>query len=84
MPLDPKAQQVLGAFARELARVGAKAMLSAVDTVLGEVQQVADEAGNRVRKTRRKVKSKIDGERPAPKRDPDVIDVEFFEEESNK
>jgi hypothetical protein len=49
-------EHMLRLLAREGMRVLAKAGMAAADTLLAEVQGAADEAGARVRKTRRKIR----------------------------
>jgi hypothetical protein len=73
--MDP--ERLLRLFAREGMRVLAKAGLAAADTILAEAQGAADEAGNRVRKTRRKI-AKVTHPEQTKRR---VVEVELEEEE---
>jgi hypothetical protein len=51
--MDP--EQFFRLFARQGMRVLAKAGLAAADSLLADVQGAADEAGTRVRRTRKKI-----------------------------
>jgi len=79
MPIDPRAQRVLMAAARKVAEVGARAMYAAIDEALGEAQTVVDEAGNRIRKARRRAKEKVSPKTTTRRRQ--IPNVEIVDEE---